>query len=519
MAMHVISGTDDASYENISNIIKSHVDIINSSINKDIVVLLGKTGAGKSTLVNFLAGKELKVDTHDNIVLKNTHDDSAMKIGVTASSETILPKFINTDDLLLYDLPGFGETRGTALSLVEACFIKNIIENARAVRFVFVAGQDDITSERGKSFKELIEIIKKIVPTESIENISLLVITKTKPGKNTPQIISMLEEKTDEEVLKPWITDNRIIKMSAPNDDLINIEDKILILQAIKNLAAKAVKSIDTSSIYDSKEEKKISEIYRREFELIAAKLVSINLNSSALASLDITRLQSIKSYFLNSYKNNIIEEFNKTPLVSLLRTLAENMYVNTVQNESLVISTKAQEIAAHIESRIQELLRIKAEQERLIAEQRRKVAEEEARREQLRLKAEQDRLREELRQKAIAEQARLEQQRREVERRRIEAEQNDPKNWPVSREQKIERSSHWRIKLGTREWYNTGGMFGRNKQRWPKINCEVLRTITYERIFVQKPGTNITANHSAWQKISETEQETGNVAHVGYEY
>ena len=49
-----------------------------------------------------------------------------------------IPGLIETEDYVYYDLPGFQDTRGPEISLLNASFIKNIIENANSVRIVFV---------------------------------------------------------------------------------------------------------------------------------------------------------------------------------------------------------------------------------------------------------------------------------------------------------------------------------------------------------------------------------------------
>lgn len=65
---------------------------MNSSKGKDIVVLLGSTGSGKSTLMNFIINKELFINSDEEIELMNPDDPSAMKIGLRGESETIIPK-------------------------------------------------------------------------------------------------------------------------------------------------------------------------------------------------------------------------------------------------------------------------------------------------------------------------------------------------------------------------------------------------------------------------------------------
>jgi GTPase SAR1 family protein len=247
----LLKADDEVNRSNIRKVFEKHTrenpNLLNSSKGKDIVVFLGKTGAGKSTLINYLSNKELQVGQYGNIVLKNPMDSSAMSIGVGGDSETFLPKFIQSNGLLFYDLPGFGDTRGTALSLVNACFIKNIIENAATARLVFVAGQDEMTAERGKSFKELTIITRGLVPNEIIEEFSSLVITKSTPGKTHQQIINFLQTKTDPEILASWIEQGRLVKMSSPFGENIDTNYQFNILDVISRTPSQKINNINSS--------------------------------------------------------------------------------------------------------------------------------------------------------------------------------------------------------------------------------------------------------------------------------
>ena len=68
----------DIKFENVTsvleNMIQDNQELFNSSKGKHIVAFLGNTGSGKSTIVNFLAGKELITNNNDDIVLRNTED-------------------------------------------------------------------------------------------------------------------------------------------------------------------------------------------------------------------------------------------------------------------------------------------------------------------------------------------------------------------------------------------------------------------------------------------------------------
>ncbi len=62
-----------------------------------------------------------------------------------------MPNFrtITGSSCLLYDLPGLEDTRGSIYEILNASFIKNIVENAKTVGFVFVEDKATLSSKRG----------------------------------------------------------------------------------------------------------------------------------------------------------------------------------------------------------------------------------------------------------------------------------------------------------------------------------------------------------------------------------
>lgn len=64
--------------------------ILNSSKGKDIVIVIGTTGAGKSTTLNLLCDKRLKAE-HGKLLLADTTDASSFTIGGSHISQTSLP--------------------------------------------------------------------------------------------------------------------------------------------------------------------------------------------------------------------------------------------------------------------------------------------------------------------------------------------------------------------------------------------------------------------------------------------
>ena len=92
------------------------------------IIFLGGTGAGKSTLINLLAGVNLTVITSPSVgdkryeIVHSTAEPDHAKIGQTVESQTIVPKFIPSKkdkDTAYFDTAGFSETRGFMVEVVH----------------------------------------------------------------------------------------------------------------------------------------------------------------------------------------------------------------------------------------------------------------------------------------------------------------------------------------------------------------------------------------------------------------
>lgn len=176
--------TEDLKPDVVINLIKqeidAHQDLFHASNGQHIVAFLGNTGAGKSTLVNFLAGKTLQIDEFGQSYQLTDENHTCMKIGDGADSQTLYPQSIRVNDILFFDFPGFNDTEGSIQNLVNAAFIRQILIEAASVRFVFVAGQDEMTAGRGEKIKRLFSAIRGAFPSpDVIENNSMLIVTKS----------------------------------------------------------------------------------------------------------------------------------------------------------------------------------------------------------------------------------------------------------------------------------------------------------------------------------------------------
>ena len=216
--------------------IEDNQKLLHTSKDQHIVAFLGNTGTGKSTLINFLAGKELQADEYgQGYELAYPDDSTSMKVGSGADSETVYPQsipiYIEGKPLLFFDLPGFNDTSGSIRDLVNSAFIRQILMEASSVRFVFVAGQDEITVHRSKIVKRLFNGVKVAFQSPAIiENNSMLIVTKSNFQDCSTAINFWLKKMRSahgtelQDQLSAWNEKGRLFHM--PHSSFSNVEDQ-----------------------------------------------------------------------------------------------------------------------------------------------------------------------------------------------------------------------------------------------------------------------------------------------------
>jgi len=159
---------------------------------EEIVIVVGPSGVGKSTLVQFVANSTntLRAECKDGKCL--IVDDSET-IGDEIISKTFLPNLVLENDTQtpFYDMPGFQDNRDAAIEIANSFFIKQVIDESKAVKIITLARSSSFAIQDKGVFptliKTLVDLIKK---PEKFATGSAIIATMADKKENHKNLIS-----------------------------------------------------------------------------------------------------------------------------------------------------------------------------------------------------------------------------------------------------------------------------------------------------------------------------------------
>ena len=139
------SYTLEQKIECITACIREGDDAAMEAHGEDIVVILGNTGAGKSTFVNWLHGCKMQQVKKNKvpglkgtgkvvIVAPGTEPTEIMAIGHSKASMTFIPGIQRDSNFVYVDCPGFLDNRGSSVNVANATNIKLTVSRAKTVK-------------------------------------------------------------------------------------------------------------------------------------------------------------------------------------------------------------------------------------------------------------------------------------------------------------------------------------------------------------------------------------------------
>lgn len=157
---------------------------------RDIVLVLGNTGTGKSTLTRFITKKLsdlLVVDSYGEFIITYPAED--VIANTTTISKTIYPTLVFDETKVpFYDCPGYDDTRNSSIEIATTYFIKRVVDHAKSIKFVLTANYESVhVGGHRTDFIHLVEHFYKFVKNISHYNESItLVATKV---ENQPVLL------------------------------------------------------------------------------------------------------------------------------------------------------------------------------------------------------------------------------------------------------------------------------------------------------------------------------------------
>lgn len=160
------------------------------------ILIMGETGAGKTTLANLFAGKQMKADlSKAGKMIVDTSDGSG-GIGHKPASETKIPTKIKSEsgELILWDCPGFADTENIQ-DIANAFYIQRLFETTKELKFVLTIPEYSLQNPRGTELLRVVGHFTKIFKDISkIKDSVSLVITQADHNRSPENTRFFLED-------------------------------------------------------------------------------------------------------------------------------------------------------------------------------------------------------------------------------------------------------------------------------------------------------------------------------------
>ncbi|KAL4496498.1 hypothetical protein ABPG72_014728 [Tetrahymena utriculariae] len=176
--------------QKITGQINQSLDFSKDIVDQEIIIFLGFTGAGKSTLIHYLAGSDIQqITTKDGLThwepsnqnpqYKNL-DHVVSKADAKSETKFVIPIKIRTKDqkgneygedneYILCDTPGFHDTDGKESEIANLTAITKCISVCKSIKPVVVISEKQI-SDKGQGIKNIANVIKRMVkPSQNFQ--------------------------------------------------------------------------------------------------------------------------------------------------------------------------------------------------------------------------------------------------------------------------------------------------------------------------------------------------------------
>lgn len=235
-----------ASSNNLVNSAEETFEFVNSARaklnltkNPNIILVIGNTGSGKSTLVHYVTGdysKLVSIEPTGYQIEYQIHDgldpDIQKDFISTTVSRTIIPGMaIDETNNVWYDCPGFEDTRNSTIEIATTYLTKSVIENVKNVKVVLLAPHESVTIGHDRhDFDHALDHVATLLKDIRLFVDSVaLVITKVPPYHMHGQIATELTDEVVKNSTASFLIGHRIVLVkNGAQEKKIQLIDAIL---------------------------------------------------------------------------------------------------------------------------------------------------------------------------------------------------------------------------------------------------------------------------------------------------
>ena len=192
--------------------IEDSTDALDLVRDKDVIMVVGKTGVGKSTLIQGIAGKQIHTLSHTSSFSGETATKTVygaqdaledFEIGHDKVSKTrSLSAYLREDmasgrEYVYLDSPGLEDTRGVEMDIATSALLSQVAKRCKSLRFVILVHCASLLEDRGNAFRTIIQFAKRFVQDFAESKCSFMFLFT-----HTDEIAGMTRSSSDTESKK-----------------------------------------------------------------------------------------------------------------------------------------------------------------------------------------------------------------------------------------------------------------------------------------------------------------------------
>jgi GTPase Era involved in 16S rRNA processing len=170
---------------------------------KEAALVVGVTGEGKSTFINYLCGVDYKRNKVNGVTRMTPLSSEYVKTGHSPTSETVYPQVIESkkQPYVLVDFPGFEDTKGLAEEVCAAAGSYMLTKQLRSIpAIVLVVSWNSLDDPKMLTYRKSAQNIGAMISLNpaTAENV-ILIVTKQTADLNMKDVRARLRELSESE--------------------------------------------------------------------------------------------------------------------------------------------------------------------------------------------------------------------------------------------------------------------------------------------------------------------------------